>query len=212
MVNFRQPYLAQSLQDFWRRWHISLSTWLRDYLYIPLGGNRKGKLRTYLNLMTTMLLGGLWHGANWTFVIWGALHGLYLVLQRLLGPPLMAVARSLRLPDGLTTFMARCLVFVLVGVAWVFFRAPDVRTAMQILVHALTSDYSAARVPDTFQVVKGLGLIAVLMTAEIALAQPRLRPLVREHDALRFGASLAMVWLLALAGAFNGQQFIYFAF
>ena len=72
MVNFRQPYLADSLQDFWRRWHISLSTWLRDYLYIPLGGNRHGKATTYRNLMLTMLLGGLWHGANWTFVVWGA--------------------------------------------------------------------------------------------------------------------------------------------
>ena len=74
-VNFRQPYLAQSLQDFWRRWHISLSTWLRDYLYIPLGGNRHGSFRTYRNLLVTMLLGGLWHGANWTFVVWGGLHG-----------------------------------------------------------------------------------------------------------------------------------------
>ena len=84
MVNFRQPYFAQSLQDFWRRWHISLSTWLRDYLYIPLGGNRKGRIRTYLNLMTTMLLGGLWHGANWTFVIWGGIHGSGLALERLI--------------------------------------------------------------------------------------------------------------------------------
>ena len=75
MVNFRQPYFAVTLQDFWRRWHISLSTWLRDYLYIPLGGNRKGPVRTYVNLLATMLLGGLWHGANWTFVIWGAIHG-----------------------------------------------------------------------------------------------------------------------------------------
>ena len=82
MVNFRQPYLATSLQDFWRRWHISLSTWLRDYLYIPLGGSREGEAKTYRNLMTTMLLGGLWHGANWTFVVWGGLHGTGLSLER----------------------------------------------------------------------------------------------------------------------------------
>jgi alginate O-acetyltransferase complex protein AlgI len=85
MVNFRQPYLATSLRDFWRRWHISLSTWLRDYLYIPLGGNRRGEGRTYANLFTTMLLGGLWHGANWTFVVWGALHGMGLAVKRWLG-------------------------------------------------------------------------------------------------------------------------------
>jgi alginate O-acetyltransferase complex protein AlgI len=82
MVNFRQPYLASSLEDFWRRWHISLSTWLRDYLYIPLGGNRRGELRTYINLLITMLLGGLWHGANWTFVVWGAVHGVWLAMER----------------------------------------------------------------------------------------------------------------------------------
>src|SRR5205823_6275694 len=84
MVNFRQPYLAQSLQDYWRRWHMSLSSWLRDYLYIPLGGNRRGRARTYLNLMLTMLLGGLWHGANWTFVVWGGIHGAGLAVERLL--------------------------------------------------------------------------------------------------------------------------------
>ena len=82
MVNFRQPYLATSLQDFWRRWHISLSTWLRDYLYIPLGGNRDGEAKTYRNLMLTMLLGGLWHGANWTFVVWGGIHGAGLAVER----------------------------------------------------------------------------------------------------------------------------------
>ena len=80
--NFLYPYAAMGFSDFWRRWHITLSAWLRDYLYIPLGGNRKGKMRTYINLMITMLLGGLWHGANWTFVVWGGLHGLYLCVEK----------------------------------------------------------------------------------------------------------------------------------
>ena len=83
--NFEQPYLSQSITEFWRRWHISLSSWLRDYLYIPLGGNRSGAWQTYRNLMLTMLLGGLWHGANWTFVVWGGLHGAYLAVERMLG-------------------------------------------------------------------------------------------------------------------------------
>jgi D-alanyl-lipoteichoic acid acyltransferase DltB (MBOAT superfamily) len=85
--NFRYPYAAIGFSDFWRRWHITLSTWLRDYLYIPLGGNRQGAGRAYLNLMITMLLGGLWHGASWTFVVWGALHGLFLCVERLLRRP-----------------------------------------------------------------------------------------------------------------------------
>src|SRR5206468_4139958 len=84
--NFRDPYLATSVTDFWRRWHMTLSHWLRDYLYVPLGGNRRGRLRTYANLLVTMLLGGLWHGASWTFLVWGGLHGLYLAAERALPP------------------------------------------------------------------------------------------------------------------------------
>src|SRR5271157_6447090 len=105
MVNFRQPYLATSLQDFWRRWHISLSTWLRDYLYIPLGGNRDGEGKTYRNLLATMIIGGFWHGANWTFVIWGGIHGIGLVLERgartLLGLPETKVPSSEEIRDSL---------------------------------------------------------------------------------------------------------------
>ena len=129
MVNFRQPYLAISLQDFWRRWHISLSSWLRDYLYIALGGNRGSKLATYRNLLITMLLGGLWHGANWTFVVWGAIHGIGL-----------AMARALRLgpstdhSSGLCELWTkRILTFHLICIAWVFFRADSLPAALDFL-------------------------------------------------------------------------------
>lgn len=119
--NFNQPYVSRSVTEFWRRWHISLSTWLRDYLYIPLGGNRKGTARTYVNLFLTMLLGGLWHGANWTFLLWGAWHGAFLALERVLG----GKTGKNPYPRGIAwplTFMA-----VLIG--WVLFRAPDLRGA-----------------------------------------------------------------------------------
>ena len=123
MVNFRQPYLATSLQDFWRRWHISLSTWLRDYLYIPLGGSRHGEAATYRNLFTTMLLGGLWHGANWTFVLWGALHGTGLAIERALG-----------LAETITRqWWRRILVFHVVCFGWVFFRAASIGEAWKYL-------------------------------------------------------------------------------
>jgi alginate O-acetyltransferase complex protein AlgI len=136
MVNFRQPYLAQSLQDFWHRWHISLSTWLRDYLYIPLGGSRGGELKTYRNLMATMLLGGLWHGANWTFVVWGGIHGLGLAAERMAGrlrdrrgtPPTSAS----RLQSS-KNWIYRVATFHLVCVSWVFFRAPSLNDANRIL-------------------------------------------------------------------------------
>ncbi|MCU1263032.1 MAG: putative poly(beta-D-mannuronate) O-acetylase, partial [Bryobacterales bacterium] len=118
MVNFRQPYLAVSLQDFWRRWHISLSTWLRDYLYIPLGGSRRGNVRTYVNLLITMLLGGLWHGANWTFVMWGGIHGAGLALERFLRSAGEAVQMALA-----QRWVRRVFIFHVVCLGWVFFRA-----------------------------------------------------------------------------------------
>ena len=100
MLNFNNPYLATGLGDFWRRWHISLSTWFRDYVYIPLGGNRKGAARRYLNLMVTMLLGGLWHGAAWTFVLWGAFHGALLAVERMRGKGGLLAAWPRPVPAG----------------------------------------------------------------------------------------------------------------
>ncbi|MEM7165607.1 MAG: MBOAT family O-acyltransferase [Planctomycetota bacterium] len=127
--NFRAPYAAIGFSDFWRRWHISLSTWLRDYLYITLGGNRRGHLRTYANLMITMLLGGLWHGASWMFVVWGALHGLYLCLER------FAVSRIRHRP-WMSSWLFRIflgqLTFALVCITWVFFRAENIDQAFAI--------------------------------------------------------------------------------
>lgn len=120
--NFRFPYAAIGFSDFWRRWHISLSTWLRDYLYITLGGNRRGTGRTYFNLMATMLLGGLWHGASWTFMVWGGLHGLYLVAERLMKPMIDAWPMA---KWAVVRFVGAMGTFVLVCITWVFFRASD---------------------------------------------------------------------------------------
>jgi D-alanyl-lipoteichoic acid acyltransferase DltB (MBOAT superfamily) len=125
--NFRYPYAAIGFSDFWRRWHISLSSWLRDYLYIGLGGNRRGTARTYGNLMLTMLLGGLWHGAAWHFVAWGGLHGAYLVLERLLRPLFPS-----RWKNAATRLIAAVATYACVCVAWVFFRASSVASAVTI--------------------------------------------------------------------------------
>src|SRR2546430_12957752 len=136
MVNFRQPYLATSLQDFWRRWHISLSTWLRDYLYIPLGGNRDGERRTYRNLMLTMLLGGLWHGANWTFVVWGGIHGAGLSIERFFA---RAFGRQEQQVDrasltSVTGWMSRIVVFHLVCRLLLEKKKPSVGEAFSMLM------------------------------------------------------------------------------
>jgi len=137
-TNFRSPYRSRSITDFWRRWHVSLSSWLRDYLYVPLGGNRRGLGRTYVNLSLTMLLGGLWHGAAWTFVVWGALHGTLLGLERL--------NRKRPLWSGLPSPLRVLCTFAAVNVAWVFFRAPDLSSALDYVAALFvgTGDASAA--------------------------------------------------------------------
>ncbi len=123
--NFDSPYLSRSITEFWRRWHISLSSWLRDYLYVPLGGNRKGRARTYVNLSIVMLLGGLWHGSSWNFVVWGAIHGTVLSLERAFGKD----ALYRRLPDALKV----ALTFFIVLISWVFFRAETLAQAVRYL-------------------------------------------------------------------------------
>ena len=128
-VNFNSPYKATSIIDFWRRWHMTLSRFIQDYIYIPLGGSRRGKSRRYVNLMLAMLIGGIWHGAGWTFIIWGGLHGLYLVINhgwRRVGP-------SRRSGGSLSKWVGRILTFFAVVVAWVFFRAADVGDAFNVL-------------------------------------------------------------------------------
>ena len=138
--NFRFPYAAIGFSDFWRRWHISLSTWLRDYLYIPLGGNRKGPGRTYVNLMVTMLLGGLWHGASWTFVVWGGLHGLYLAVERFLQGRFAGAAIA---QTWLYRVWLALVTYLLVNLTWVFFRAQDFPTAWRMITSMFGSRQSA---------------------------------------------------------------------
>jgi alginate O-acetyltransferase complex protein AlgI len=125
MKNFNDPYQSHSITEFWRRWHISLSTWLRDYLYIPLGGNRHTEMRTYFNLMTVMVLGGMWHGASWNFIIWGVIHGGMLAFERMQGKN----NPYRRLPLALQVLIT----FLIVNVAWVFFRADTLPKAVQFL-------------------------------------------------------------------------------
>jgi alginate O-acetyltransferase complex protein AlgI len=214
MVNFRQPYLATSLQDFWRRWHISLSTWLRDYLYIPLGGSAHGVRRTLGNLMATMLLGGLWHGANWTFVIWGAIHGGGLALERL------ALGRS-RIPGELILepgrsgrtgkWAKRILIFHLVGVAWIFFRARSVSESGAFLralpIVEWRPEYASAL---TLLVVFSLPLFLV----DLALEHSGDEEYLFQAKPLWYRTALGAIVLVLLAifSSNNANAFIYFQF
>jgi D-alanyl-lipoteichoic acid acyltransferase DltB (MBOAT superfamily) len=132
-LNFNSPYKATNIVQFWRRWHMTLSRFLRDYLYIPMGGNRKGSVRRYLNLLITMFLGGLWHGAGWTFVIWGLLHGVYLAVNHAWHGVRRVLGHDLARTTRLGTFLARVITFLAVVVAWVFFRANNLADALHIL-------------------------------------------------------------------------------
>ncbi len=154
--NFDSPYRALSIQDFWRRWHITLSTWLRDYLYIPLGGNRKGTLFTYRNLALTMVLGGLWHGAAWNFVIWGAIHGGVLAIERWLS----SVWRPLGLPTPVVAVGRWLVTFHVVCLAWIFFRAPDVGLAFDVIGRIVAGGAGSSSVISVLLVVVVVGMIA----------------------------------------------------
>lgn len=144
MVNFEQPYLSRNITEFWRRWHISLSSWLKDYLYITLGGNRKGQIRTYVNLMITMLLGGLWHGASWNFVIWGGLHGIYLAAHKFFSKGKTEYDPITRLKD----IPKVLLTFVLVAFTWLFFRATSWESTQQIF--SVIFDWQASEYTHIF--------------------------------------------------------------
>jgi alginate O-acetyltransferase complex protein AlgI len=199
MLNFRQPYLARTLQDFWRRWHISLSTWLRDYLYIPLGGNRKGSTRTYVNLMLTMLLGGLWHGANWTFVIWGGIHGAWLSLERAFLPN----ADSPR-------WYNRVLTLGIVGLTWIFFRAKSVGEALRLLHSLFGFEWQRQYAPEL--------LFLAVVSGAMMLVDYRLEACQEEYVfekarlIIPIGACMLMAVLMIIFAASETNAFIYFQF
>jgi D-alanyl-lipoteichoic acid acyltransferase DltB (MBOAT superfamily) len=219
--NFRTPYFSKSFSEFWTRWHISLSSWLRDYLYIPLGGNRGGKLSTYRNNMLTMLLGGLWHGANWAFVFWGFLHGFYLIAQRVVAPRWRRLAKALYLPRWVDDGVAIATVFCLTLLAWVYFRSGSIGlaggdsfgTANKILSGIFSGQgFHFGAVINKFQVAKGLLLIALLLAVEISNPRARWNERQVRQPALRLALFAGLLWLIAFFGSFGANAFIYFQF
>jgi D-alanyl-lipoteichoic acid acyltransferase DltB (MBOAT superfamily) len=211
--NFKTPYFSQNFSEFWQRWHISLSSWLRDYLYIPLGGNRHGKLATYKNNMLTMLLGGLWHGANWTFVFWGFLHGTYLIGQRALGKPFGMLMSGLRFPKQLKLGVNIALTFFFTCLAWVFFRSPTFGTALDVITGiAGLEGFSFVNVMNKFTVMKGFLLIGMLLTVEISDLRMHWNGLAFRNPSFRIAAYATLLLLLAFFGSFGSGAFIYFQF
>jgi D-alanyl-lipoteichoic acid acyltransferase DltB (MBOAT superfamily) len=211
MENFRSPYLSCSVGEFWHRWHISLSTWFRDYVYIPLGGNRRGRPRQYVNLLVTFTVSGLWHGANWTFLCWGALHGVLLCMERALG-----IGRTRY--RGLSRLMHWGLTFLLVSMGWVLFRAATLHDALAVYTSILTS----LAVPDL-----SFAMFTEICTASVAIAVLMGREAMEEYAGhrlpsflphpmalrtVRLSAVVACGAAILLFGVLGGDQFIYFQF
>lgn len=210
--NFNAPYAAIGFSDFWRRWHISLSSWLRDYLYIPLGGNRYGPLRTYVALTLTMLLGGLWHGAAWTFVAWGALHGGYLIFERLVRPALAQLISAQ--PIWLVPLTRACgwlVTLLLVMLAWVWFRAADASQAVAISAQMLQPKAEAfSGLPPAYRLMAW----AFLLLIAFQLAERRWRLLARlpTLPPIVLGLLLALLSAAIVLSPGNARAFIYFQF
>ncbi|WP_088328998.1 MBOAT family O-acyltransferase [Lacimicrobium sp. SS2-24] len=209
-TNFRFPYAAIGFSDFWRRWHISLSTWLRDYLYIPLGGNRMSNTRTYINLMLTMLLGGLWHGASWNFVVWGGLHGSFLAMERFCSArwgSLAVVSQSwFRVVMALLTFLA-------INITWVFFRAADFTTSGNMISAMLGFAPEDAATPLPYlYIIEVCVIMALLLLAHWKMRDTNLEDVVARFPAWLVTAVLAVMTIAIIFTQGTGNAFIYFQF
>jgi len=209
--NFKSPYAAIGFSDFWRRWHISLSEWLRDYLYIPLGGNRKGRRRTQINLMLTMLLGGLWHGAAWRFVAWGAIHGSYLLLER--GAKTLWMRRQDNVGlSPLQQVLVAAFTFLAVSLTWVFFAAPNWESCeitFRSLVGATTQPIA---VMENIQIIYILPTLAIMLLGHSYMRNRRLEVVV-SHTPILLLLLVFLVVLLSVILTGGGESaFIYFQF
>ncbi len=226
--NFLYPYAAIGFTDFWRRWHITLSSWLRDYLYIPLGGNRAGKFRTYINLMITMLLGGLWHGANWTFVVWGALHGFYLWIEKAYRDmrkvkPSSVFPSEKGKPEGyfppekshlknLSNFTLALGTFFLVNVTWVFFRSATFSSAWRILHSMFINNSKNSVVLTTVEIYKVAIIIPLLVITHWLMRNTKSLSVAGKMPWWLLGVSWSAMIVLIMLSQNASSAFIYFQF
>jgi D-alanyl-lipoteichoic acid acyltransferase DltB (MBOAT superfamily) len=214
MTNFHKPYFSRSISEFWRRWHISLSTWFKDYVYVPLGGNRVPRPRWAFNILFTFTISGLWHGAAWTYIIWGALNGVYLVASTSLQGTREAVARAiglLRWPR-LHQFLKIAVTFALTCIAWVFFRAPGFDEALAAL-HHMVWNWGPVFTGGAKELIYGALGIAVVLAVDAWTGERHFHEAVGARpQAERWAIYLVLILWILSAGVFNASQFIYFQF
>lgn len=209
MDNFNRPYFASSITEFWKRWHISLTKWLTDYVYIPLGGSRCPKIKTYRNIMITFLVSGLWHGASWTFVIWGGIHGIVQVIERQLN--LAKIQTNNKLVKSGRVFIT----FIIVTVAWMFFRLPTFSDAMFGIYRIFTSVGMPLVNPDALPALEYCtlsGLIIFIKEYTDEYYPNRFKLYHNTNIVIRYSAYIATCMLILAAGVFDDSQFIYMAF
>lgn len=223
MQNFKQPYFALSIAEFWRRWHISLSTWFRDYLYIPLGGNRCSKIKKYRNLMITFLVSGLWHGASWSFVIWGGVHGFLQIMGDILRPIREKVLGFLHINrEAFSHKLLRgFMTFVMVDFCWIFFRAPGAKAALKIIHRMFTAD-ALLGIKEMGLTELNLEVLLVAVCVLIGMSIIRymgVRPiqwLSKQNFVFRWIVYYALIFAVIIFGAYgatySASQFIYFQF
>ncbi|MEM7484205.1 MAG: MBOAT family O-acyltransferase [Bacteroidota bacterium] len=204
--NFKYPYAAIGFSDFWRRWHISLSTWLRDYLYIPLGGNRKGLTRTNINLMVTMLLGGLWHGASWNFVFWGFLHGLYLGIERNLRKYVHIKS------NPFTNVLLAFATFACVNITWVFFRSQSFEKSLVLLKGMFFLDKSGAMILEYIHPIKVFAIIGGTFVVHYLMRNTSVKQVASKCPIWLLATCVALMLFLISISQGTGDQFIYFQF
>ena len=215
MENFRRPYFSKSVSEFWKRWHISLSTWFRDYLYIPLGGNRVPKNRWYFNLFVTFLISGFWHGARWNFIIWGALHGFFLIFSIITEKIRGRISAFFRLPRFIfiRDIWQMSATFLLILVGWVFFRANNLKDALYIVTH-LFSDLSLSglTILGREQFVIASSLILLLLYIEFWQERLNVHEFFSKKVFLKWSFYLAIILIILFFGIFQQKDFIYFQF
>jgi D-alanyl-lipoteichoic acid acyltransferase DltB (MBOAT superfamily) len=210
--NFRYPYAAIGFSDFWQRWHITLSSWLRDYLYIPLGGNRKGSGILFMNLMITMLLGGLWHGASWTFVVWGGLHGIYLCVERLIRNVRKKSDTVIQSANTFSNFMLALLTFILINITWVFFRAQDFGKAMLMILSMFGVIPNAPKFVSTLDVYKIAIVTVGLLATHWFMRNSSLSELGKKMKWWQIGFAWAAMLIIVILTQKSSGSFIYFQF
>ncbi len=202
--NFKRPYFSVSITDFWRRWHISLSRWLKDYVYIPLGGSRCSKTRNYWNIFVTFLVSGIWHGANWTFIIWGIIHGFVQIIEKFLGINKIE-------PKGFIRFIRIAFTFTIVTLAWVFFRMPTPGDAVQFIWHSI-EDISAPQVLSLTNFVISLLAIGLVLFKETREEFYPKHLIVLNNRYVRWAEYVIIFCLILLCGALDSGSFIYGSF